>query len=142
MSEWNPLREAFFRKTLTEDFKTIYQRQLDIAESGTYVGGSQIRTRMRMGGGIHSSSGTLKAHLAAAHFEIRGVDPIELVTNYPLYIRFLDMKKKGNWQIYNRQIWGVLYNNTIWKLRDVMDDSLRSEVRSQLEDLFPRSSGD
>lgn len=29
---WNPVREEFFKRTLSRDFKTIYQRQLDIAE--------------------------------------------------------------------------------------------------------------
>ena len=35
---------------------------------------------------------------------------------YPKHIRFLDMKKKGNYKIYNRQIWGILYRDTFRKM--------------------------
>ena len=40
---WNPVREEFFKRTLSRDFKTIYQRQLDIAERGIYREGRQLK---------------------------------------------------------------------------------------------------
>ena len=116
---WNPVREEFFKRILSRDFKTIYQRQLDIAERGIYREGRLLKVRFR---------------------QITGVDPIMLETGYPLYIRFLDMREKGNLRIYNRQIWGIVYNNTLPDLRVGMSDSLRKEIRSRLEGLFPRTS--
>ena len=44
---WNPVREEFFKRTLSRDFKTIYQRQLDIAERGIYREGRQLKVRFR-----------------------------------------------------------------------------------------------
>ena len=35
---WNPVRRRFFKRTLSRDFKTIYQRQLDIAEKEVFTG--------------------------------------------------------------------------------------------------------
>ena len=35
----------------------------------------------------------------------------------PLYIRFLDMKKHGNYGIYNRQVWGILWNNSLQTIK-------------------------
>lgn len=134
MSTNSPIQDANIRKALEEDFKTIFQRQLAIAESGTYVGGGkQISTRKRMGGGIGQRTGTLRSHLAAARFNVTGGDVISLVTDYPVYIRFLDMKRKGNFQIYNRQIWGVVYNSTLAKVREEYSEGLRDTVRTELE---------
>ena len=76
---WNPVREEFFKRTLSRDFKTIYQRQLDIA--------------------------------------------------------------KRDLRIYNRQIWGIVYNNALPDLRAGMSDSLRKEIRNRLEKLFPWPDG-
>lgn len=44
---WNPVREEFFKRILSRDFKTIYQRQLDIAERGIYREGRQLKVRFR-----------------------------------------------------------------------------------------------
>jgi hypothetical protein len=42
-----PSEEEFFKRTLSRDFKTIYQRQLDIAERGIYREGRQLKVRFR-----------------------------------------------------------------------------------------------
>lgn len=56
-----------------------------------------------------------------------------MAANYPLYIRFLDMKRRGNWHIYNAPVYGILYNNTLPDIKykygeyvaDVVCDALR-----------------
>lgn len=138
---WNPVREEFFKRTLSRDFKTIYQRQLDIAERGIYREGRQLKVRFRPDKIVPGRTGHLRDRLAAAEFQITGVDPIMLETGYPLYIRFLDMREKRDLRIYNRQIWGIVYNNALPDLRAGMSDSLRKEIRNRLEKLFPWPDG-
>ena len=138
---WNPVREEFFKRTLSRDFKTIYQRQLDIAERGIYREGRQLKVRFRPDKIVPGRTGHLRDRLAATEFQITGVDPIMLETGYPLYIRFLDMRKKRDLRIYNRQIWGIVYNNALPDLRAGMSDSLRKEIRNRLEKLFPWPDG-
>ena len=90
---------------------------------------------------VPGRTGHLRDRLAAAEFQITGVDPIMLETGYPLYIRFLDMREKRDLRIYNRQIWGIVYNNALPDLRAGMSDSLRKEIRNRLEKLFPWPDG-
>lgn len=128
---FNPIRADFFRRVATEDFRTIFSRQLAIVQRGEYKTGRQIQTRMRWGGGMGQRSGTLERHLAAAGFTVDG-NSLTVNTNYPIYIRFLDMKRKGNWQIYNRQIWGVVYNNMLAELKEEVGSRTKEEIREQL----------
>ncbi len=141
--EWNPIREAFFKRTLENDFRTIYQRQLEIAESGTYHHGSGGKRESYRAQSIGNKSGTLRSHLASAPVRIdTSGQSLSLHTKYPIYIRFLDMKRKGNWAIYNRQIWGILYNETLPELKFGLTESIADEIRGQLEGLFPRGEGE
>lgn len=70
---WNPVREEFFKRTLSRDFKTIYQRQLDIAERGIYREGRQLKVRFRPDKIVPGRTGHLRDRLAAAEFQITGV---------------------------------------------------------------------
>ena len=51
-------------------------------------------------------------------------------SNLPLYTRFLDMKKHGNYQIYNRQIYGILYHDTLGKIKYEYQDYVREGKRN------------
>ena len=82
---WNPVREEFFKRTLSRDFKTIYQRQLDIAERGIYREGRQLKVRFRPDKIVPGRTGHLRDRLAAAEFQITGVDPI-MLENGTLFI--------------------------------------------------------
>ena len=60
---WNPVREEFFKRILSRDFKTIYQRQLDIAERGIYREGRQLKVRFRPDKIVPGRTGHLRATL-------------------------------------------------------------------------------
>lgn len=52
--------------------------------------------------------------------------------DYPVYIRFLDMKRNGNRKIYNRPVWGHIYgavNAMRYEFRDWMADYLSNTLR-------------
>ena len=59
-------------------------------------------------------------------------------SNLPLYTRFLDMKKHGNYQIYNRQIYGILYHDTLGKIKYEYQDYVRERIKEMFE-LFGHS---
>lgn len=139
-NSWNPIREEFFKRTIENDFRKIYKAQLEIATNRVYTKGKRKTTVQGYGMAMQNRSGHLRATLEAANIRISGVNPLIMETSYPVYIRFLDMKTKGNFQIYNRQIWGVLYNETLPELKFGLTETIRKEIRSQLEDLFPRTS--
>lgn len=54
---------------------------------------------------------------------------------YPLYLRFLDMKRLGNWEIYNRQIWGIIYGDVVKRVRYGYRDWLKDRVNEWFEEL-------
>ncbi len=52
------------------------------------------------------------------------------------YLRFLDIKymaSRRNLALYNRVIWGVLYNETLPDLRYGLTQDIRNGIRSALE---------
>lgn len=126
MTQTDPIRDAFFRRTLERDFKTILQRQLAIAQERVYRNYNRRK--------LHS--GRLRSFLASGEMTV-GTNPIHIQVNYPIQIRFLDMRKNGNLRIYNRQIWGKIYGETLPELRYGFTDEVRREVETQLKGLFP-----
>lgn len=57
---------------------------------------------------------------------------ITSVSTVPLSMRFLDMKHLGNWQIYNRQIWGILYSETLLNIKTEWRDWIRQRIAESL----------
>lgn len=53
----------------------------------------------------------------------------------PLAMRFVDMKRHGNWQIYNRQVWGVLYGDTIHAIKYEYRDWFRKNISDSLNNI-------
>ena len=117
------IRDAFFRRTIERDFKTVLQRQLKIAEKRVYREGNNRQT------------GRLRSFLSSGSILI-STNPVSVRINSPIYIRFLDMRKNGNLRIYNRQLWGMIYRETLPELRYGMTKEVRREIGLQLESLF------
>lgn len=114
----------YFEEYVRRGFRSILNEQRAIAASKIY--GKQAYDS---NGSPRSRSGRLQQALESPVLDItaRGAG-ISATVNYPTYIRFLDMKRIGNYRIYNRPIWGILYRET---LRDI-----RYEFRQWLEENF------
>lgn len=56
--------------------------------------------------------------------------------SYPMYIRFLDMKRMGNFKIYNRQIWGILYGETFPTICYGYTDEVRKWIKNNMEEIM------
>jgi hypothetical protein len=48
-------------------------------------------------------------------------------------LRFLDMKKFGNLKIYNKQVWGYIYNDILPELKYGFSEEVREGIRRELE---------
>lgn len=100
------IKGEYFKEHLERGLQRILEKQREIAQLKVY-GRPSLRTR----------SGTLMRTLESPKSLIT-ISPdggVEMETNVPVYIRFLDMKRNGNLGIYNRQIWGILYSDTLLK---------------------------
>ncbi|MCS3335720.1 hypothetical protein NXU97_19810 [Bacteroides xylanisolvens] len=79
---------------------------------------------------IQGRSGALMAALQNPNYSvIPDGEGVIAHSNLPLYTRFLDMKKHGNYQIYNRQIYGILYHDTLGKIKYEYQDYVRERIK-------------
>lgn len=126
------LISKYFSEYINRGFRRIFEEQRRIAASKIY--GKQA---YRTDGTPRSRSGRLQQALSSPSFSISGSgSSISAKANYPTYIRFLDMKRLGNYRIYNRPIWGILYKETFRDLRYEFSDWLEKFVRKSLSDSF------
>lgn len=130
----NMSRDEFIRRVLERDARNIYRTQELIVSQRIYVSGKELKASQRKKG-LRRKTGKLEDSLASPDFIIQSQgESFILAANYPLYIRFLDMKHLGNWRLYNRQIWGILYNNALRDIKykygqfisDTIGDALRA----------------
>ena len=117
----------YFAEYIRRGFRNIFEEQRRIAANKIY--GKQA---YRTDGTRRSRSGRLMKALENPTFSLDGSgSTLSASVNYPTYLRFLDMKRLGNYRIYNRPIWGILYKQTF---RDI-----RFEYRTWLEDFTQRA---
>lgn len=118
------LISKYFKEYLQRGIRKIYSEQRQIAANKIY--GHH--------GGARSRSGRLMQALQNPSYSLTSFSGgVEGVMHYPAYIRFLDMKRLGNYRIYNRPIWGILYKETFVDLRYEFSDWLRKTIHNELE---------
>ena len=126
-------KAEYFREQLEKGVRDIYEAQLLIATQRIYQVGSARRRYQGVGRSVQGRSGELRSSLESPRYRI---DPsgggVELQAQVPEYIRFLDMKKYGNFRIYNRQVWGILYKEILNNIKYEFRDWLKSKVESFL----------
>ncbi len=108
----------YFKELLQKGIRDIFEAQRLIANKRIYQSGHERIRQKREGNAIQSRSGALMAALNNPKYLLSNDgDGVHAELAYPLYLRFLDMKRVGNWQIYNRQLWGILYKETFVQMR-------------------------
>ncbi len=119
----------FIQGYLSKSFARLFDEQRRIAQARIYS-----REAYRTDGTKRSRSGRLMDALRAESYSTwLGSSGLEGRIDYPIYIRFLDMKRLGNHKIYNRPIWGILWSQTLKDLKYDLKDFLRSIVAEGLE---------
>lgn len=128
--EAESIRAQYFRQQLEKGIRDIFEAQKAIATAKIYSKGPGNRHISRKGREYYDRSGELLEALTNPRYGITNDgEGVRTETTLPTYIRFLDMKRHGNYQIYNRQIWGILYKETLI--------NTKYEFRDWLEKHFP-----
>ena len=133
------IKQEFVRENIERDIRAIFEAQYLIATERVYTSAiyptqvGQGRNLVREQGHGRLMRGTTGRLLSALRNPVYSVGfsgrGVVATSNIPLYIRFLDMKKHGNYQIYNRQIYGILYHDTLGKIKYEYQDYVRERVK-------------
>lgn len=122
---------------LDRDVKNIYKSMLLIAQRNIYVSGKDLTAKRRRGRGIGRRTGALEDSLANPEYSINSNGAqFNVTAKIVLHERFLDMKRHGNMKIYNRQVWGILYNNALPDIRYNVGKAIADEVGTALKKAF------
>lgn len=134
-------KTQFIVEVLNRDIKNIYRAQLLIAEKNIRLQGSGFKEKKRAGATIGKRTGYLLKSLQHPRFTISGNDGKFNAQAYvSLQTRFLDMKKHGNWMIYNRQVYGILYRNTQIDIKYRYGDQIRDLLGGSLDSAFKKNN--
>lgn len=125
----------YFTEYVNRGFRRIFEKQRRIAAAKIY--GKQA---YRTDGTPQSRSGRLQQALASPTFSITGSGSgISAKAQYPTYLRFLDMKRLGNYRIYNRPVWGILYKETFNDIRFEFSAWLRKNLADSIRESYQQS---
>lgn len=140
------IKQEFIRERVEKDIRAIFEAQLLIARERIYTRtryskeGRSFYQEQGTGAALDRDSLLLKA-LETPQYKIEASgNGIISTSNIPMYMRFMDMKRVGNWQIYNRQVWGILYNNTINAIRYEYGKQVRDQIYARLANAFGTTS--
>ena len=130
-------KQQFIVQILERDVRNIYKAQLAIAQQNIYVEGKQLKVKQKRGARIGVRSGALLESLQNPDYLIQAQGDKFIVSAYIVkHMRFIDMKRFGNRKIYNRQVWGILYNNTLKDIKFNYGKAISDAVGNKLREAF------
>lgn len=126
------LVSKYFAAYIRKGFRKILAEQRIIAANKIYGKKAYYNN-----GSPRSRSGRLMKALQNPEMAIdTATAGITARINYPTYIRFLDMKRLGNYRIYNRPIWGILYKETFRDIRFEFRKWLDENFKIDIEEIY------
>lgn len=126
----------YMRQQIADGLRDILEAQRLIAAERIYQKGHDRVIEKRGGLPVSGRSGDLMEALTNPRYGVSvSRNGVVGETSLPTYIRFLDMKKHGNFQIYNRQVWGILYKETYNKIKFEYREWLENNFRNMLNEL-------
>lgn len=126
------LSSRYIAEQLRAGFSRIFAEQLAIASRSIYAHRATFAN-----GSTRSRSASLRDALEHPSYLISSNGAgVNARIDYPTYIRFLDMKQLGNYRIYNRPIWGILYKETFNNIRYEFRDWLARTFADSLSDAY------
>ena len=132
------IKMQFITKVVNEDMIAIRQAQKRIFYENVYAVGKDLVKQTRKGRTLaQGSHADIENYLNSAPASIvsTATGAISL-QEMPITLRFLDMKKKGDWRIYNAQLWGILYNNSLRRIRYETGEAISEQTAKLLQDTF------
>lgn len=125
----------FFSDRIGRGIQDIFNAQLEIATKRIYQKGRSRKKVQGYGTLVQGRSGALMEALQNSRYSvIPDGEGVIARSNLPLYTRFLDMRKHGNYQIYNRQIYGILYHDTLGRIKYEYQDYVKERVKEMFAD--------
>lgn len=126
------ITSQYFAECIRKGFRTIFAEQRAVAAKKIYS--HEAKT---LKGYPRSRSHVLEQSLQSPDYTVNpSGSGVSARVNYPSYIRFLDMKRLGNYRIYNRPIWGILYKQTFQDIRYEFGDWLRKNFGEEIRQSF------
>lgn len=122
------IKKKFISDIVRRDINIIYETQQNVVTDNFPLG-----------------TGRMANYLSKKPFKMDG-DGLKLIYYMSVfsYLRFLDihyrreqMTLRRNLALYNRVIWGVLYNETLPDLRYTFTTEICEKIRAQLESFSP-----
>lgn len=115
----------FIVNTLLRDVNNIFEAQRLIVERGKTLKGKDLKVVSANGTNVNRDgyarkgrTGRLLNSLNHPEYFAFGDNGKFAVTSKILtYMRFLDIRYIQDWHIYNRQVWGILYNHAYPDIR-------------------------
>lgn len=119
------LKGEYLKQQLQKGLNDIFEAQRAVASKKVDRSAKAKKSR----------SGALMASLLHPDYKLstQAAGVHGLIT-YLREIRFQDMKHLGNWRIYNKQIWRILYKETFRNIRFEFSDWLRKQTIKELKD--------
>lgn len=119
------LKGEYLRQQLQKGLDKIFEAQREVAS----------RKIDRSEKAKKSRSGALMASILHPNYKLSAfAGGVHGLITYPREVRFQDMKHLGNWKIYNKQIWRILYKDTFSSIRFEFSDWLRTQMVKELSD--------
>lgn len=133
----NITKQQFVVNVLKRDIENIYAVQRLIAQRNIYIKGKNLKKTKRKGALIGEKTGSLLESLQNPDYSIY-YEGEKLIVSAGIvkHMRFLDMKHIGNRMIYNRQVWGILYNNSLKEIKYGYGQQLYDLVEAALKNAF------
>lgn len=123
--------EEIISKHITEGIREIYAAQVDIVDLHLYREGRDKTVRFRNNfREIQNRTGAMRQALYNPKFTVGSAQAIATI---PLQLRFFDMKHLGNWRVYNRQVWGILYGHTLGEIKYEWRQQIADRIRQGLQ---------
>ncbi|GAB1358687.1 hypothetical protein MASR1M31_04660 [Porphyromonadaceae bacterium] len=138
----NISKSEFILQTVERDVRNIYKAQLIIATQNIYLEGRDLKAKRRKGKTLADdpkNNSIIRALQNPDFILSQQGESFVLTANIVKKLRFRDMKKFGNWRIYNAQVWGILYNNALRDIRLNYGNALRDKVGEALTNAFEQS---
>lgn len=126
MQEPSTLKAQYLKQQLTRGVRDVFAEQRSRAIERIYKSPDEEQGRRT----FH-----LLRTLTAARFSVSASgSSVSIWADIPLYMRFLDMKRNGNYEIYNRPLYGILYRQTLKDIKYEYYDFVEQHIGNMLAD--------
>ena len=136
MDTGNISKDEFIRIILDRDLRNIFKAQYLVASKRKCLQGKDLKIKTRRKK-INRDTEAIETALKNPNFVIQSQgEKFITESSVPVDIRFFDMRRKQNLQIYNKIIWGILYNNAYPDIRFGYRQEIKDRVGDALNQAF------